>query len=139
MPNPRAIRIVVLGRPVAQGRPRATRHGRGVRMFDPARSHAAKKRIALLLIAEWVDGEAPRGPLELHAQFYFSRTRQDALGDKWFARRPDLDNLIKLVTDAAERAGVIYDDSRVVRYSDNTGKFLTSGEPRTVVELREIH
>ncbi|MBD7984436.1 RusA family crossover junction endodeoxyribonuclease [Sporosarcina sp. Sa2YVA2] len=114
------IRFEIPGEVVAQGRPRATRIGKGVRMYDPPKSSAYKQHVA-----EVAKEHAPKKPLEaplmvrmvIYRQFLQSWTkkqRKDAEdGILLPVTRPDLSNYCKGIEDALN--GIIWkDDSQIV-------------------------
>ncbi|WP_078345061.1 RusA family crossover junction endodeoxyribonuclease [Mycobacteroides chelonae] len=95
-------RFIVPGEPVSKARPRfGVRRGRIVTYSDPAMV-AAERKVAAAYRAAALPGPPHSGEVMLRATFYCG-TR----------RRKDLDNMIKLVSDALN--GVAYeDDSQVV-------------------------
>lgn len=100
----------VLVRPVAKGRPR---FGKGS-IFTPERTRkyeAIVKNEAEKAMA----GRAPfDGPVGVRCQFCFNVPKKGAeSAGEWRVERPDLDNLLKAVTDAMN--GIVYnDDSQIV-------------------------
>ena len=116
------IQIVIPGEPCAQGRARAfafkDRMGNArVRMYDPQKSRnwkaTAQAHMGLAL-----DGAQPlRGPVRLHVTAVFTCPKSDwrkasPQGRRWHAKKPDADNVLKAVKDAAK--GVLWlDDSQV--------------------------
>ena len=89
--------LLVPGDPVPKGRPRVYR-GHGV---TPSRTRIAESRVRADFMAKYPDRVTLTGPVEVYAEF-------------WKAKRgrPDLDNLVKLVTDALN--GIAYvDDERI--------------------------
>lgn len=88
--------------PVEQARPRATRMGKGIRLYDPKKVSIFKRQLGMLAKQQMLDrGLEPfDGPLEVCMEFY--RPVQTSLSQKERARRlsgahrptvkPDLDN-----------------------------------------------
>ena len=70
-------------------------------------------------------GPIARGPVVLHVVFYLGHN----------PRMPDIDNLRKGLSDALE--GAVYANDSQVQYG-STGRVLTDGEPRTVIECWEL-
>lgn len=124
MPDPtpvetRCVALTVPGRPQAKGRPRfvmATRH-----VYTPTGTGEAEE----ILQAEMyrVCRRPLEGPLELIVSFRFrrpqswSKLRREAVDEgveePWRTGKPDLDNLVKTVKDAAK--GILWhDDAQVV-------------------------
>lgn len=136
--------LFVKGEPVAQGRPRFSTIGGHTRAIDPAKSREFKQIIAVMA-RQKMEQEGMglmEGPLSLEVRVY--RIPPKSMGKKRSAdaiekkrgivTKPDLDNYIKLVSDAIN--GVVFaDDSQIVairaskRYSDVPGIEITvSGE-----------
>ncbi|HIZ95543.1 MAG TPA: RusA family crossover junction endodeoxyribonuclease [Candidatus Ligilactobacillus excrementavium] len=126
--------------PVAQARPRATRMGKGIRLYDPKKTADFKKELRLLAQAEHVE------PLQdaLSVEIWFYRAVQKSISKKEHIRRttgcvrptvkPDIDNLCKATLDSFN--GILWkDDSQIVDL--NLHKYY-SDNPRIEVELDEI-
>ncbi|MCT3429437.1 RusA family crossover junction endodeoxyribonuclease [Limosilactobacillus fermentum] len=129
--------------PVEQARPRATRMGKGIRLYDPKKVAVFKKRLGLLARQQMLDrGLEPfDGPLEVCMEFY--RPVQTSISKKERARRlsgfhrptvkPDLDNYIKSTSDALN--GIIWaDDNCIVSLAAE--KYYAE-DPHLVVEVKE--
>ena len=110
------IDITIPGAPVAKGRGRATRTGR---VFTPAKTRKAEETLsarAMALLAG-VEGLPLAGPLHLEATFtstvpasWPAKKRAAAVAP---TSRPDVDNLLKLATDALN--GIVWvDDAQIV-------------------------
>ena len=129
--------------PVEQARPRATRMGKGIRLYDPKKVNVFKKRLGLLAKQQMLDRRLDLfdGPLEVCMEFY--RPVQASLSRKERDRRlsgvhrptvkPDLDNYIKSTSDALN--GIIWEDDNLI-VSLQAEKFY-SERPHLVVEIRE--
>ena len=129
--------------PVEQARPRATRMGKGIRLYDPKKVTIFKRQLGMLARQQMLDrGMKPfDGPLEVRMGFY--RPVQASLSQKERARRllgvhrptvkPDLDNYIKSASDALN--GIIWEDDNLI-VSLQAEKFY-SERPHLVVEIRE--
>lgn len=131
------INLTIQGSPVAKGRPRFARRGNFVTTYTPTNTAQAESEIqkeALNHIREPITA-----PVELSIVFYMaipsstSKKRAESLKNAPHVKRPDVDNLAKLVLDALN--GIAWkDDSQVFkmtvekRYSDN---------PRTEVTIEE--
>ena len=100
--------LIIPGDPVPKGRPRVYR-GHGV---TPSRTRIAESRIRADFMAKYPDGEPFDGPVKVVVEF-------------WKAKRgrPDLDNLVKLVTDALN--GVAYRDDEQIQTVE--GRCLRAG------------
>lgn len=129
--------------PVEQARPRATRMGKGIRLYDPKKVTVFKRKLGILAKQQMLDrGLEPfDGPLEVRMESY--RPVQASISKKERARRlsgvhrptvkPDLDNYIKSASDALN--GIIWADDNLI-ISLQADKFY-SERPRLVVEINE--
>lgn len=118
----RKVRFTIPGEPIAQGRPRFSTHGGFARAYDPKKSRDGKSVVKLCArdaVEESGITEPLNGPLVMKIQFgiplpksaYRKRT---PVTRAWRTKKPDLDNLVKLVKDAC--SGVIYlDDNQIAR------------------------
>ncbi|QCQ05117.1 RusA family crossover junction endodeoxyribonuclease [Ligilactobacillus animalis] len=127
--------------PIEQARPRATRFGRTIRMYDPPKVSKFKKEL-YHLAKELYHGDRADGALEVEISFY--RPVQKSLSKKERARRlsgehrptikPDLDNYIKSALDALN--GILWtDDARIV---DLRAHKYYSDRPRIEITVREL-
>lgn len=127
--------------PVEQARPRATRYGRSIRVYDPPKVSKYKKQLAQLARSQYKD-EPLDGMIEVEISFY--RQVQKSLSKKERARRlsgehrptvkPDLDNYIKSALDGLN--GVLWtDDARIV---DLHAHKYYSDRPRIEITVREL-
>ena len=118
----RKVKFTIPGELVAQGRPRFSTHGGFPRAYDPKKSRDGKSVVRLCArdaIEESGLIEPLSGPLVMKVQFgiplpksaYRKRT---PVARSWRTKKPDLDNLLKLVKDAC--SGIIYlDDNQISR------------------------
>lgn len=127
------IEIVVLGRPVAKGRPRFSKDGH---TYTPEKTRNFEA--VLKYAAEQVMGDRPplEGPLALDMQVVvpisasWTKKRQDAARGlrEWPTRKPDFDNYQKIVD--ALNLVVWIDDGQIVRstfekrYGDKPGTWI---------------
>ena len=129
--------------PVEQARPRATRFGKSIRIYDPKKVTVFKRQLGRL--ARQAMQERCLKPFdgELTVRFEFYRPVQKSISQKELARRlsgvhrptvkPDLDNYIKSASDALN--GIIWEDDNLI-VSLQAEKFY-SERPYLVVEIRE--
>lgn len=129
--------------PVEQARPRATRMGKGIRLYDPKKVTVFKRQLGMLARQQMLDrGLEPfDGPLEVCMEF--NRPVQVSISKKERARRlsgdhrptvkPDLDNYIKSTSDALN--GIIWTDDNCI-VSLAAEKYYAD-KPHLVVEIRE--
>ena len=111
-----AVDFTVPGQPVAKGRPKFSRQGGFVRAYTPEKT-VAYETLVKLAAGEAMAGARPmQGPLSLMLRLYVaipkSTTKRDrariSAGEFYPVRKPDLDNVLKAVTDAMN--GIVYDD-----------------------------
>jgi Holliday junction resolvase RusA-like endonuclease len=125
------ISLWVPGEPVAMGRPRATRHGAFARVYTPGKSAEATAYI----VASVGPVEAIAGPVSVVVDFYIAKPKKKV--GPYPMKRPDLDNLVKLVMDALTKANVWADDNQVVRLVA-TKRWAESRGPGTEIYIEEI-
>lgn len=129
--------------PVEQARPRATRMGKGIRLYDPKKVNVFKQQLGMLARQQMLDRglEPYDGPLEVRMEFY--RPVQTSVSKKERARRlsgvhrptvkPDLSNYIKALEDGLN--GILWvDDNLIVSLQ---AEKLYSELPHLVVEIRK--
>lgn len=126
--------------PQAQARPRATRMGKGIRLYDPKKTADFKKELRAM--AQGLDVEPLQDALSVEIWFY--RAVQKSISNKEHVRRttgcvrptvkPDIDNLCKATLDSFN--GILWkDDSQIVDL--NLHKYY-SDNPRIEIELEEL-
>ena len=117
------IHFKIEGKPVPQGRPRAVRMGAGVRMYDPPKSKVYKQMVAAKVRSYMkINGiQTITEPLAVHLNFYFTppksyskkRIRAIEAKEELFTKKPDLDNLAKLILDSCNNL-LFKDDSQII-------------------------
>lgn len=129
--------------PVEQARPRATRMGKGIRLYDPKKVTIFKRQLGMLAKQQMLDRglEPYDGPLEVCMEFY--RPVQASISKKERSRRlsgvhrptvkPDLSNYIKALEDGLN--GILWVDDNLI-VSLQAEKFY-SERPHLVVEIKE--
>lgn len=133
---------VILGDPVAQGRPRFSRQGGFVKAYDPEKSRDYKSYVRLIAAQN-----APDSPVEGAIEFSLRIYRAIPKGMPKYKReaakegrlrpvtKPDVSNVLKGVEDALK--GVWYkDDSQIVGYGV-LGKWYDE-RPRIEIMMREL-
>ena len=137
------VTLTVYGEPVSKLRPRTVRNGKSVRTYTPHKTAEHEAKIG------WVYKKIYGGfrferdvPLFVSVKFYMKvpkstskKARQGMLSGKIRpAKKPDLDNVVKLVTDSLN--GIAYDDdSQIVEISG--GKYY-SDDPRTEIIIARV-
>ena len=139
----RSVTFEVPGDPASQKRPRFARIGAHVRTYDPKDSRAAKGVVRQYAEQAMDGGHLLEGPLQVTVIAWFPCPKTDCRKRdprplRRHAKKPDADNVAKLVKDAIK--GVVYgDDSQVARLL--VEKWICPQEdngPRTFVAVTEI-
>ncbi len=136
------IRFVVPGEPVGKGRPRATRVGKGVRLYTPPKTVAYEKRVAICGRAAMYGRPPLPGALAVGLEIYlpipasWPRKRQEmALRAEILPTgKPDVDNVEKAIFDALN--GICWRDDTQVVDVIKTKRY--GGIPRVHVEIRPV-
>lgn len=138
----RKVEFTIAGEPVAQGRPRFSNSGGFVKTYDPAKSREAKQHVRYAA-KEAMSEESPlAGAIHMRAEFGImmpktmerKRTPRER---EWRTKKPDLDNLLKLVKDAC--SGVVYlDDNAIVQVTARKIQCAQGEAPFTRVCFEEL-
>ena len=117
------IHFKIEGRAQPQGRPRAVRMGKGVRMYDPPKSKAYKQMVSARVRSYMkINGiQTITEPLAIHLNFYFTppksyskkRIRAIEAKEELFTKKPDVDNLAKSILDSCNNL-LFKDDSQII-------------------------
>ncbi|MEK1431456.1 RusA family crossover junction endodeoxyribonuclease [Limosilactobacillus fermentum] len=128
--------------PVEQARPRATRMGKGIRLYDPKKVNVYKQQLGYLARQAMQERGIEPFNGELTVRFEFYRPVQASISKKERARRlsgvhrptvkPDLSNYIKALEDGLN--GILWVDDNLI-VSLQAEKFY-SERPHLVVEIR---
>ena len=139
-------KIVIYGEPVPQGRPRFARMGKFVHAYDQAKSKNYKQLVRFWATQQLkkVDGFKPfENALYVEITFHLpipaswsKKKRMDASqGVIRPARKPDLDNLYKSVTDALN--GLLWVDDNIITDA-HIKKRYTADVARTEIVVKEV-
>ena len=127
--------ITIPGQPVAMGRPRFAAGGR---TYLPKKTREALNFArAFMLIAKPIEG-----PVALDIVFVMKRPKS-MMGKKYRAdrifhsKRPDLDNMVKLVADSLQPR-VLNDDAQIVMLTASKWYAAKDEEPKTKILIRSI-
>jgi len=135
-----SLTFTIPGTPQPQQRPRFTRQGSFVRTYDPPKSKAAKKVVSDVATMAAFDAgltEPMAGPVEVVVEFHMPIPKSSkARPDDYHIKKPDLDNLIKLVLDGiSDSCAVWRDDSQV---SEVAACKVYGVNPQTRVRITEV-
>lgn len=136
--------LTVLGNPKAQGRARATKRGKFIKIYDDPESKKTKDTLAVIL-----QQEAPKHllsqALQVDLYFYLPRPKGHYGTGKntgklkdWaptlHTNKPDIDNLRKLVMDAM--TGIFWTDDSLVCTGTTIKEY--SDKPKTVIKIKKL-
>lgn len=135
------VKFTVPGEPVGKGRPRVVRNGGFSRTYTPEKT-ASYENLVKLEFQRQGGRMLKDGPVGMRIVAWYgiprsaSKRKQEAMvgGLIWPTKKPDCDNVAKIVADALN--GLAYrDDSQVVmlHVEKRFGE-----EPRVDVEIREV-
>jgi len=128
------ISLKFLGEPVAKGRPKISSFGGFARAYTPKKTRMAEADIRAQLMPQLPEGwNAMEGPVSMTAIFYRTRPKSTSKRLNYPITKPDLDNLLKLLTDSL--SGIIFkDDAQIILLT----AWKQFGEPSIAVELEEL-
>lgn len=125
-------KYTILGDPRPQGRPKFFRRGNFVGAYDPKKSRDYKQTLAAQLAAQSPEFIEQGKAVSIYVEFVFARPKSLPKRVEDHVKKPDLDNLIKALKDAAK--GILWhDDSQVVQLS---ARKVYGATPMTVIEVR---
>lgn len=132
--------FIYRGIPKAQGRPRFARMGRFVKTYDPSDSRAAKENVAYQILQQNPKLIGQGIAIELWLKFLLPRPKGhfNNKGElrnsapEYHTKKPDLDNLIKLLKDSLK--GIVWHDDSQVFYT-KAEKDYTIGEPMVEITV----
>ena len=138
------ISVTIPGEPVALGRPRFSTHGGFPRAYDPKKSKEGKQSVRFFVANQMEkEGLVPlEGPIMMQAQFGIKlptsqERKRNPKPRMWRNKKPDLDNLIKLVKDAC--SGIAFlDDNQIVKVSAEKIQCAQGEAPFTRIRFKEL-
>lgn len=137
------IEFTVPGEPKGKGRPRFARAGEHTRTYTPADTLAYENVVQQQYQYQCKDEMFEKGTmLDMRIMAYFaipksaSKKKRAQMLDEELrpAKKPDMDNIIKIIADALNKIAY-YDDSQIV---DTTIRKFYSDMPRVEVLIQEI-
>jgi Holliday junction resolvase RusA-like endonuclease len=140
----RSFTITIPGEPIAQGRPRFSTHGKFARAYDPKKSREGKDAIKYFVSTKMDEDllEPLEGALHMRVQFGImlpksQERKRTPVPRKWRTKKPDLDNLVKLVKDAC--SGIVYlDDNQIVKLSAEKIQCAQGEKPFTRIQFVQL-
>ena len=111
--------VEIPGAPIGKGRPRGTSAGGDVRLYTPKKTADWERSAAMVMTSVW--RKAPLDePVEVQIAAFSHRPkrllrRKDPDHVIYKTSKPDADNICKCALDALVMAGVLRDDSLVVK------------------------
>jgi Holliday junction resolvase RusA-like endonuclease len=135
---PQTIALTLIGEPMPKGRPRAFKDGRGnIRAYTPDKTAHAENSWRDLFRGSNLAPLAPGTPLAVTVFFYLTRPPSIPKKRTRPIGRPDVDNLVKLVTDALE--GLAYERDAAIVSIAATKEYVTYPDPpRTEIYVKEL-
>ncbi len=125
--------------PVPKGRPRMTRKGH---TYTPARTRNWESAATLLIRAAFDTSEPFDSPVRVTATFICARpvkAHSGTTAERYRKHtRPDLDNLVKALLDAASNAEVWTDDSRVTELVASKLYGKKGERPHIILEVDQL-
>ena len=133
--------FVVMGEPVAKGRPRVTKTGT---TYTPTKTRLYEVKVRRAWEAQSKarlgDGQSLRASLNFWFNVPASYSKAKRLGalssGAWHTKKPDLDNLVKAVLDALN--GYAYDDDSAVCELHVTKRYAADDQERVEVTIEEM-
>ena len=134
------IEFNIPGVPVAKGRPKFSTHSGFAKAYTPAKTRNAEAFVRKCFMEQVKDFKMPaKGPVMLSVIFYMpipkslSKKAKATLAEQntYHTKKPDLDNLLKLVNDALN--GVAWEDDGCIAYTQAIKCY--GATPKTCVEI----
>tara|TARA_R110000787_G_scaffold88873_1_gene188412 strand:- start:186 stop:620 length:435 start_codon:yes stop_codon:yes gene_type:complete len=134
------LKVIIPGEPVAKGRPRVVSAGGFARAYTPQKTINWEGLAGWYFQAQWKGAAPYTEPVVLHVSAVKSRPKRllrkkDPDGLILRPAKPDLDNVIKIVGDALERAAVLKNDIQIVEIHAYSYYAERDGAPRVEVAL----
>ena len=137
------LKFTIRGEPKGKGRPKFSRQGNIVRTYTPDTTANYENYVKMEYWNQCGQRMFAKGvQLDMGLTAYFaipastSKKRQQLMRDKVIrpTKKPDMDNIIKIIADALNGIAY-YDDSQIV---DTAVRKFYSDEPRVVVKISEV-
>lgn len=137
------VKFTVLGEPQGKGRPKFSRQGKFVKTYTPDKTVLYENLICTEYLRQCPGQRfADKEPLEMRIKAYYaiptsaSKKKQAAMeaGEIRPTKKPDADNIIKVVADSLNQVAY-HDDAEIVRVS--LAKYY-GRQPRIEVEIKTV-
>ena len=134
--------VEVPGDPIGKGRPRGTSAGGHVRLYTPKKTAEWERSAAMVMTSVWRKAPVDE-PVEVQVAAFAHRPKRllrkkDPDGLIWKGSKPDADNICKCVLDSLVMAGVLRDDSLVVKITIQDFYAERDRGPRICLRMRPI-
>jgi Holliday junction resolvase RusA-like endonuclease len=126
--------FIILGEPVAKGRPKISSFGGHARAYTPKKTRDAEANIRSQIVQQLPNGFIPfKDALSISIEVYRSKPKSKPKRVTHPTTKPDLDNYLKTILDAMNTV-VFEDDSQII--SINAKK--EYGIPKIKIEIKEV-
>lgn len=132
-------KIEILGKAIGKGRPRFTNRGKFVSTYTPKETRDFERKIKEVYLYNKCKNYGEK-PIKMWITAYYkppeslSKKKQEELLGEYRTKKPDLDNIAKLVCDALN--GIAYDDDKQVAFLIVQKNY--SEEDKLVIEIDEL-
>lgn len=131
--------FTVMGEPVGKGRPRFSRAGKGVRTYTPKKTAEYETEVQRAFMALGKPKFCKGEPIRMHIDAYYGppksiskiKAKKMISGELKPIKKPDLDNVIKIIADALN--GIAYEDDTQLVEVHAVKQY--GGVPRVCVSL----
>lgn len=128
------MKIIIPGIPIPKARARVKMRSNKIWTFDPQES--LKNYTKQQLQQQIANNSKHLGPISIKLTFFFNYPKDYfKWADPYHTERIDLDNLIKFITDCANK--ILFDDDKQI--VEIYAKKLYSVQPRTEIEITPLH
>lgn len=129
----KTIRVTIQTEPTPKGRPRVSFRNGVVRTFTPTTTQNAQDLIKARLLRHKDDAFPPHVPIRLSCTFYRSKSRYLPKREVMPFRKPDTDNLLKLLLDSID--GILVPDDAQITTISVRKRWSPSGEGYITLKL----
>lgn len=129
------------GRPVGKGRPRFARRGNFVSTYTPTATRDYEKKVQTRFIQKYGNIEPLDKKIALKIEAYFavpkgtSKKKTFELLSTYYPKKPDIDNVTKIILDALN--GLAFTDDNLVVYLEVAKYYATEEKVKVSIEVVE--